>query len=318
VPQNFVELDRNLFYEENFEYEIPEIIQFELVNVLLTNKTVSQHIRPSYRFTHHKKPSFLNIFKDVLRSKILDKNKIDSGILCVQDWSNNYFHWMTEVLPHIVVMHQANPSTPVLIPSNYLEYSFIRQSLERLKIAFKTFDVKSALEVKTLFAIPVQHVGRFNERLFHSFRDAFSKPVNEFVKPHRLLYISRDKAKRRKVSNELELSSFLMSNGFEKVILEDCTLDEQMQLMNESKMVISCHGAGLTNIMFMQKGQTVIELKEKNNNYWCYFSLARVFGLNYNYILCKGDNENHRDANINVDLHGLLELLEKNLHSVNL
>jgi len=88
--------------------------------------------------------------------------------------------------------------------------------------------------------------------------------------------------------------------------------------MNESKMVISCHGAGLTNIMFMQKGQTVIELKEKNNNYWCYFSLARVFGLDYNYILCEGDDENHRDANIKVDLFALSELLEKNLHNNNL
>ena len=133
-----------------------------------------------------------------------------------------------------------------------------------------------------------------------------------------MLYISRDKAKRRKVSNELELSSFLKSKGFEKVILEDYTLDQQIQLMNESKMAISCHGAGLTNIMFMQKGQTVIELKEKNNNYWCYFSLARVFGLDYNYILCQGDNENHRDANINVDLHVLSELLEKNLYHNNL
>lgn len=318
VPQNFVEIDRNLFYEENFEYEIPEIIQFKLENVLLTNKTVSQNTLPSYLFTHHKKPKSLNIIKDVVRSKILDKKKIDSGIIGVQDWSNNYFHWMTEVLPRIVVMHQVNPTIPVLIPSNYLQYSFIRQSLERLKIAFKTFDLKSALKVKTLFAIPVPHVGRFNEGLLHSFRDAFIKPINETVKPHRLLYISRDKAKRRKVSNELELSSFLMSKGFEKVILEDYTMHEQVQLMQESNMVVSCHGAGLTNIMFMQKGQTIIELKEKNNNYWCYFSLARVFGLDYNYIFCEGDNENHRNANIKVDLHGLSELLEKNLHSNNL
>ena len=318
VPENFNEADKSLFYDENFSFEIPEVQIFELKQTLVNNRSVSLKFLPIFNLTQHRKPSFIQLCKDLVRLSLQQKEIQIIGILGVQEWANNYFHWMTEVLPSIVVMHQANPSIPLLIPSNYLQYSFIRQSLERLKIPFKTFDVKSALKVKTLFAIPVPHAGRFNEGLLHSFRDAFSNPINETVKPHRLLYISRDKAKRRKVSNQFELSSFLMSKGFEKVILEDYTLDQQMQIMNESKMVVSCHGAGLTNIMFMQKGQIVIELKSSNNNYWCYFSLARVFGLDYNYILCEGDDENHRDANIKVDLNLLSELLEKNLNSNNL
>ena len=317
-PENFNHDDRHLFYDENFSFEIPEVELFELKQTLVNNRSVSLKFLPIFNLTLHRKPTFIQLCKDLVRLSLQKKEIQINGILGVQEWSNNYFHWMTEVLPRIVVMHQANPTIPVLIPSNYLQYNFIRQSLERLKIAFKIFDVKAALKVKTLFAIPVPHVGRFNEGLLHSFRDVFSKPVSETVNPHRLLYISRDKAKRRKVTNELELSSFLMSKGFEKVILEDYTMDEQVRLMQESKMVISCHGAGLTNIMFMQKGQTVIELKSSNNNYWCYFSLARVFGLDYNYILCEGDNENHRDANIKVDLNLLSELLEKNLNLNNL
>jgi capsular polysaccharide biosynthesis protein len=317
-PENFNPDDRYLFYDENFSFEIPAVQLFELRQTLVNNRTVLLKHVPIFKFTIHKKPTIFQLCRDWVRLTSQKKEIQNYGILGVQEWSNNYFHWMTEVLPHIVVMHQANPTIPILIPSNYLHYKFIQQSLERLKIAFKTFDVKAALKVKMLFAIPVPHVGRFNEGLLHSFRDTFIKPVNEIVNPYRLLYISRDKAKRRKVSNELELSSFLTSKGFEKVFLEDYTLDEQIELMKQSKLVISCHGAGLTNIMFMQKSQIVIELKSKNNNYWCYFSLARVFGLDYNYILCEGDNENHRDANIKVDLHELSDLLENFFHSNNL
>ncbi len=313
-PENFNHDDRHLFYDENFSFEIPEVQLFELKQTLVNNRSVLLKFLPIFNLTQHRKPTFIQLCKDLVRLSLQQKEIQINGILGVQEWSNNYFHWMTEVLPRISVMHEVNPTTAVLIPSNYLQYNFIRQSLERLKIVFKTFDVKTAIKVKTLFAIPVPHVGRFNEGLLHSFRDSFIKTINSDSKPHRLLYISREKAKRRKVSNELELLSSLTSKGFEKVILEDYTLDQQMQLMHESKMVVSCHGAGLTNIMFMQKGQTVIELKEKNNNYWCYFSLARVFGLDYNYILCEGDNENHRDANIKVDLNELSELLEKNLY----
>lgn len=317
-PENFNNDNRQLFYDQNFSFEIPAVHIYELRQSLLNNRSVFLNYLPIFKFTQHKQPRIIEVSKNLVRLALQKKEHHDIGILGVQEWSNNYFHWMTEVLPRIVVLHQANPSIPVLIPYNYLQYSFINQSLDRLKIAVKTFDVKSALKVKILFAIPVQHVGRFNEGLLHTFRDSFFKPVNADSEPHRLLYISREKAKRRKVINEIELATFLSKKGFEKVILEDYTLDEQMQLMHKSKIVISCHGAGLTNIMFMQKGQTVIELKEKNNNYWCYFSLARVFRLDYNYILCEGDNENHRNANIKVDLLGLSELLEKILYSNNL
>ncbi len=317
-PENFNHEDRHLFYDENFSFEIPAVHLFELSQTLVNNRTVLLKHVPIFKFTIHKKPTIIQLCQDWVRLSLQKKEIQNFGILGIQEWSNNYFHWMTEVLPHIVVMHQANPTIPILIPSSYLHYKFIQQSLERLKIAFKTFDVKAALKVKTLFAIPVPHVGRFNEGLLHSFRDSFIKTSNSDSKPNRLLYISREKANRRKVINEFEVLSYLESKGFEKVILEDYTLDEQIELIKQSKLVISCHGAGLTNIMFMQKSQTVIELKSKNNNYWCYFSLARVFGLDYNYILCEGDNENHRDANIKVDLHELSELLEKKLHSNNL
>ena len=63
-----------------------------------------------------------------------------------------------------------------------------------------------------------------------------------------------------------------------------------------AKYLISNHGAGLTNMLFMKAGGNVLELRhrgDKHNN--CYFSLASTLRLNYYYQLCDSEN-NIEDA----------------------
>lgn len=309
VPENFNEADRWLFYDENFSFEIPAIHQIELNNTAICNALVFEHNRPISELTRHKRPALMDFFRAAIRLHVSKWDKLDTGILGLQDWANNYFHWMTEILPRIVAMKHQHPSIPVVIPSNYLNYPFIVESLELLKIDIKTFDVRQSLKINKLYAIDVPHVGRFNEGLMHFFRDKFMYNVTPGYHPQRLIYITRCKARRRRVSNEDEVFRLLENNGFEKVILEDLHVKDQIKLFQESKVVVASHGAGLTNIMFMQKEQAVVELKSDNNNYWCYFSLARVFGLKYFYTLSKGTSSQHREADILVDINKLKKIV---------
>jgi capsular polysaccharide biosynthesis protein len=282
---------------------------------MVSNCSVTEKYLPVYTLTYHKRYYFLKAFKELLRSAVHDKENVECGILGIQDWANNYFHWMTEMLPRIAAMHHHNPDFPVLIPDNYLNYSFIVESLQHLNISIKTFDIQHTLKVNTLKAIEVPHVGRFNEPLMHFFRNIFLQGESPVSQPYRLLYISRDNAKRRKIKNEEDVFGLLKLKGFEKVNLEDMKLMDQVKLFQEARMVIGCHGAGLTNIMFMPKNQTVIELKSTNNNYWCYFSLARVFDLKYFYSLNNGHVDNHRDADIDIDLDALNVLVIKAMNN---
>jgi capsular polysaccharide biosynthesis protein len=311
VPENFNPADRSLFYEENFTLEIPAVNLLELSQAMVSNCSVIEKQLPFFKLTHHKKPVVFNIFKELVRFVVQSKENEEHGILGVQDWANNYFHWMTEMLPRIAAIHHHHPNFPVLIPANYLNYSFIVESLQHMNIKIKAFDVKHTLKVNTLKAIEVPHVGRFNEALMHFFRGKFLEGFAPVSQPFRLLYVSRDKAKRRKITNEDDVFELLVSKGFEKVSLENMLLKNQVKLFQEARVVIGCHGAGLTNIMFMQKNQNIIELKSNNNNYWCYFSLARVFGLKYYYSLNNSDVTNHRDADIDIDLDALNQLVTK-------
>jgi hypothetical protein len=314
-PENYNPDDRSLFYDENFSFEIPAVLLFELSRAKVSNCSVTEKYLPIYTLTYHRKYDVLNGFKELLRSAVNNKENVEFGILGVQDWANNYFHWMTEMLPRIAAMHHHHPDFPVLIPSSYLNYPFIVESLLQLDIDFKAFDVQHTLKVKSLKAIEVPHVGRFNEGLMHFFREKFIDKCDTVPQSFRLLYISRSRAKRRRISNEDEVFEMLRLIGFEKVNLEELKLIDQVKMFQQARVVIGCHGAGLTNIMFMQKNQTVIELKSNNNNYWCYFSLARAFGLKYYYSLNNGHVDNHRDADIDIDLDALNLLITKAMNN---
>lgn len=311
VPDNFNAGDRWLFYDENFAFEIPAIHQIALNETSICNALVFQFNRPILELTRHKRLAFINLFKAVIRLQVSRNEKLEVGILGLQDWGNNYFHWMTETLPRIVAMQHQHPSMPVIIPSNYLAYPFIVESLELFKFVVKIIDVRQSLKIDRLFAISIPHVGRFNEGLMHFFRDKMLSGTYSCAQPFRCIYITRGKAKRRRISNEDAVFDSLEQKGFEKLELEDLKLIDQVKVFQEARIVVASHGAGLTNIMFMQKGQIVIELKSENNRYWCYFSMARVFGLKYYYSLNQGSSCNHRDADITVDVPRLQILVNQ-------
>lgn len=317
VPFNYKEIDRSLFYNENFSFTIPSVNIVEFKNAFLSSDTIFSNGCVLDSFIRHKKVSIWNQIKRIVKlfgNKIKKRN---SGILGFQMWSNNYFHWMTETLPAIWVMTLNNPGVNVLIPQNIYSVPFVEQSLKQIGIHCEAFDEKESLYIKKLFCIIVPHVGRFNHFLLHSFTFAVKKTFSNFEEkfPFRKIFISRRKASRRKILNESLLCETLAYFGFEIIVLEDLPIVSQIQYFFESQVVVSSHGAGLSNVMYMAPGTSVLELKANDNDYWCFFSISRVFQLNYGYMLCESDGRNHRDADIYVDIDKFKSLLTKFISS---
>ena len=311
LPDGFNEEDRNLFYEENFRDEIPAIELYALEKVVLINGLLIQNKRPLREFTHHRNNAPVLTYKSRLRLKILPKGHFTEAISGIMDWADNYFHWMTEVLPRLFAMHRFKPDIPVVLSEKVGGIPFVLNSLDLLNISFNILPTGRGVLFDKLYACKVPHVGQFNQFLISSFRSEVIGLVSadRIIAPMRKIYISRSAARRRKVSNEDELWQVLKSQGFEKVELENLPWKDQVRLFREAVLVVSNHGAGLSNIMFMPEGSKVIELKSAKNDYWCYYSLARVCHLQYAYLLCEQSETNHRDANIHVEVDKLLRLM---------
>ncbi len=114
----------------------------------------------------------------------------------------------------------------------------------------------------------------------------------------------------RKISNEESVLLILSRYGFNKVCLEDYSFEEQVEIMINVKHLIANHGAGLTNMLLMQKTGNVLELrKEGDSNSNCFYSLASALNHNYFYQLCQPDDSirSGHSADLIVDCN-LLEI----------
>lgn len=310
--------DRHLFYEENFSGQIPPVHLHHLSDVVFNSDTIMKGWRVLDQFLRHSHVNRFNQIKRSLRLRLQRVKKKENVILGFQVWGNNYFHWMTETIPAIIAMRQQKSNALIMLPKYMLDVSFVKEVIDMMAWEYDTFEHNECIMASSFYAIPVPHVGRFHYNLLQQAAEQLriKAGFDNSIVPFRKIYISRGKARRRKIINEYALVEFLTKQGFEIHTLEDYPLGQQFQLFKESKFVISNHGAGLTNIMFMHPNCKVLELKSDNNNYWCYFSLANVFGLKYAYLLCKGNSQNHRDADINVDLKTLSSMMEK-IHLLN-
>jgi capsular polysaccharide biosynthesis protein len=87
------------------------------------------------------------------------------------------------------------------------------------------------------------------------------------------IYISRQKAKYRKVVNEEKLCKMLEEHGFEIICGENFSLAQQADIFSSAGTLLGLHGAGLANCIFMHPGSNVIEIRRKENGphnvgYW--------------------------------------------------
>lgn len=102
------------------------------------------------------------------------------------------------------------------------------------------------------------------------------------------LYITRDRARRRRVANEGEVWAQLEPRGFVKLRPEELTWAEQINAFRQAKVVVGPHGAALANLMFCRPGTTVVELFNRSYVNGLYWRLAALLGLDYRPVVAPG------------------------------
>jgi|GEM_PF-1773779 len=130
----------------------------------------------------------------------------------------------------------------------------------------------------------------------------------------RRLYVQR--LGTRKIKNEDEVVALLEGWGFEVYHPERSS--SQYQDFRDAELVLGCHGAGLTNIVFCEPGTPVIELIPSDHVHPYYYTLADSAGHPYHYIVTKSEKErpvgsfgpSPYDVTVNLsDLESMLELV---------
>jgi capsular polysaccharide biosynthesis protein len=100
----------------------------------------------------------------------------------------------------------------------------------------------------------------------------------------RRLYVTRADAGTRMVANEQALTNLLARYGVETISLTGLSVVQQAAAMANCEFLISPHGAGLTNMMFMPPGGVVVELFHYRAGSEAYPRLAQGCGHHYYYM----------------------------------
>ncbi len=238
------------------------------------------------------------------------KRKIDGDVFSLLGvFSEGFYHWFHDTLPRLQNSIEYLPSeTKYLIHSNPRKYQM--DSLEAFGISNKQLiyqaDIGDSVVENLWFATPAGNgiVGDFN-----TLKKVSIKLKNHLVdtsdskKLCDKIYISRNKSSRS-IVNEEAIIPLLNYLGFEFLLLEDLSLNQQVEIFSQAKVVIGAHGAGLTNIIYCKPNTFVGEIASIDVNP-CYFALAKQFGLYYKRFYA----EKNHDGRLSLDLTGFQKWL---------
>lgn len=312
LPENFSEKDRKHF-EEDFQTVIREnnIRFFKNASVFQKFLICNWKLQKEYCAT--RKVPFKREVNAYLKNFLFSKKTIEEGLWVLDQFSFAHYHWFVEVLPRLISAEEIKCNYPVLLQKQFILMDYMRESLNIFNRDYITYEPKEKLFVKTLVAPSHFEPAHCDAMQIKKVRDKFKDFDKKFysVVPTKKIYISRKKALRRFVLNENELQNFLERNGFTTIIMEDLSFFEQRKLMAETTVLLSNHGAGLTNMLFMNENSTVIELKSDSddiNN--CFFNLARALDHKYFYTINESNDKRIQRANIEVDIEALNHVLQ--------
>lgn len=322
LPINF-----NLKDEDLFKHEFNRKINFGSIEIL-KNKTVNQDFlvfsiygfeSDSFLYRSSFKPNWYSSIKFLAKNLIFKpKSKISKGIWITDAWSIGYFHWFGDVLQKLFILYSNKIITEehiLLLSEDFKNYDYIQNSINLLGLSVKYLKKNELVKCTELIKvnIPFQSGNYFDEeirKMNKYFRNLnFSKST--ILKN---VYLSRDKASRRKVFNDLEIIERLNRLNINTLYTEELNWNNQLETFINVELLISIHGAGLTNMLFMKPGSTIIEFRHpKSTKQNCFFALASALGHKYYYLIGEASNSNEHLSDLTINIDKLSELIELNL-----
>jgi len=246
------------------------------------------------------------------------------GVALIYDqWSGNYYHWLIDCLPRLLILKEKFPGYLLLLPKDrppFMEttatimgfHNYLYIEKNQILDAHKVIVPEHAAH--TLFHDPASILRVRNELL-----DGLGCIKK---KPQRRIYISRSTQRKRRVANESEVRDIVRKYNFEIIHFESMTFEDQVVLMQEAEVVIGVHGANMANILFMQPKCIVVEMLNANAVNPLYFRLSSYLNLAYYALPCDhiieeslntglGPVPSANSYDIIVDLEKLGDILNK-------
>lgn len=216
------------------------------------------------------------------------ETRIDEVVQFDHHWGITYFHFYSDVL-HKLWMLDAwpglVPDVPLVVSRRTFESKWFRFFRQFPEVALRRWLVQEPNETIRAKRVWVLRSMPFEPSYWHRTRslvERFRKPVT----PGRRVFINRPSTIGRYVDNVPDLVPVLERRGFEIVELDHATMERQVELFSSAAVVVSMHGAALTNLIYSGAPTRVLELIPDEEISCHYYWVADVMQLGgYDVVL---------------------------------
>jgi len=207
-----------------------------------------------------------------------------TGASIISLWGENYFHWMFNCLPRLAVL-QASAITfdYLIVPENLRPFQ--TATLEKLGYSgdmLVPFTGQHIAIESLVWAAPLAPINEPSRFLLEWVRSNLRSRVEI---PNRRLYVSRRGGTRRTV-NEDEIYGRLEPLGYEFILPEEYSFDEQLEVFGQARVAVGPHGSNFVNGVFSDR-LSVLECFQPEHVNWGVYSVLCAAGHDHWNILCE-------------------------------
>ena len=169
LPKNFNEKDKDIFnnLEKGILIPDPEIIVYKNIlvsgfNLFSINKLkflnrLSMAIDFKLRASSFIKYLLKSIYKN---RKIILKQE---NLWIINDHCFNYYHWISEALPRLLLLKQYGYKGKILLPNNWKTREYIISSIDKLNYDYELYDINKVYKISNFTtANHLATTGNFN------------------------------------------------------------------------------------------------------------------------------------------------------------
>lgn len=222
-----------------------------------------------------------------------------------------FFHWMHSVFPRVdIIDSQGIPAEFALLIQS--KAKFQAESLKLYNISdrelVKPSTTAPQFYQEVIFPSALVEKGDFWLRP-PSIKKFYSNLVfDETLSPERV-YITRQDAQMRRLTNESAVIDLLKQNDFVSVELARLSFVEQLNLFRQCKIVVGVHGAGLSHVVNMRATSGLLEILHPRRFWATYRALAARSSVHYGFVV--GEDPDLTAAGDSFDFEVDLEKLQR-------
>lgn len=231
--------------------------------------------------------------------------------------SSNYYHFLYDALPRIGIFEDCFPGRRVdgvLVPH---AMSYQRELLDLAGVCARRIQParNRVVRAETLVvpSTPNQHLDAPHWSTAW-LRRRF--PPTRFEGPARLYVTRGERPNTRRYVQEAALWPRLERLGFVRVDPGTLTVQEQINCFSSAEVIVSPHGAGLTNMVFARPGVRVLELFANDWVHLGLWAISEAIGGTYHYLVADGDHPEGEAMfgvlrDISIPVERVLEAVER-------